>query len=1482
LLHAAAVLQFAQLYLHGWVVYYLPQISRKVWLNKGQKYYTEILHTEHRGRATFNVAVRIHAAPAANGFAAGSAGAAEAAGGGWISNSDQQMLASPREVQRVLVKSKLVRELQVIRVAGVRGRFRVKSTWVQADGSTATKVSRHFNFNQHPRTIQRELVRMSACRRIRVYRRWVWQRIKFTRRNRVFYRRRRAGFEYHVNYMCAPVSDEQGHATLEIVESTLTPRGHFTADVSVKKVRAASPAVRGEFRLNFRGEWTEFLPFHANWRQVKKALESLSTVQPLQFVKDDRTPADARRYRIGFTQAGDMPTITADSSRLQGATIVVDTPHQGSIDGFFDPIPADLFEIAESTPGIQVFTNGIQASCPSPTSAAFASDAGSSKVSPMPEFYQLMDPTDEKCENCVLPVSPLKDAPADVVAEAASASDVCAFAFDAALSPTLSSVSPATVGVGASLTVTGAGFLSTNPADNTVLLRPSGSSDDASTSICTVTAATSNQLTCTVGHSVAGSLDVIVIVAAGRGQARGSAVVQYQGRLESVSPAVGSIAGGTLVTLSGTGFPSSLETSTGFTVRIGSGVCSLESSSFTTATCRTPALGSAAASADDVACEGMTYSALQAAGFTGASLLASNARCTASWSVSAASISTADTVSDFAFAASHTPSVTAVSPSDVSAAATTAITLQGSLLGKGVSVSFGDVPCDTQQSPEGVEDVADQITCVIPRGVGLCGRGDHTTAHTLNPELVAGEEGHHRRLSEAQARHHRRLSGGDEACEVSAETHSSSPSLVVPGYGAAMVVGATTLSHGFHVTSVSPSTGSLAGGSTISATGSFFVASRADDHTARVTFTVPNGADKTVECHVTAVTSTSLQCVLAATPAGFASSGASMSGVFQVMLGGYVSVCDANADCMFTLTPTATPRVASASVSHAEAPSTFDAATFSVAPSVLTLSMPGLSAEDDAATTVTVGGNACPRTPSAAGTVACSVAHDRAGVVDVVVATPTGFAAPGADASALRYEHPLRVDAVAPLAGSMAGGRRVTVFGVGLAATGAGGALPQVWLGNPATTVEVPGASGPSVESLGVQAVVESATPTMLVVRAPAFPTALTPVAAQLEADGAAVVIDVSAQGGDNAFTRVTDFHFKWQADLTPIISAVAPQQGSAGDVITLTGTGLAGADVSVTIGGVPCTGATVTVGDGEESVQCTLGDVPGGNHADIVVDVAGKGYASFDLTNGRRLTAASDESGFAFASNLEVTSISNSEGGVAGGWELQINGRGFPSNPEDASVLVCGHQCATTSSSYSRLTCTVPSLRSAASMAKFSSVYSYGRGDDFITSSPGRDIRQKLTGDVRSKRKNFQPLFDGDTHTGATTGNRCVGVWCLRVNLGTVAGCALSSALTYVLSTMPGAALPLSTLVLAVRVWCTAFVTTLTRRGGPTRCAVPCSKALSTGVPSPHLQRFRRSPSLVGTPSTWMLRMSQRPTAICVTVLAAAGVPRARLSTLA
>lgn len=125
-------------------------------------------------------------------------------------------------------------------------------------------------------------------------------------------------------------------------------------------------------------------------------------------------------------------------------------------------------------------------------------------------------------------------------------------------------------GNGAVLTITGTGFAT----DNTVMI---GKAE------CTQTASSETEITCTLGKGEIGTFDVKV-TAESKGLASGSQSFEYNsGSVDSVDPSTGSLAGGTLVTVSGNGFD---ETAA---VDIDGNACEVVEVSSTEISCRTPA-----------------------------------------------------------------------------------------------------------------------------------------------------------------------------------------------------------------------------------------------------------------------------------------------------------------------------------------------------------------------------------------------------------------------------------------------------------------------------------------------------------------------------------------------------------------------------------------------------------------------------------------------------------------------------------------------------------------------------------------------------------------------------------------------------------------------------------------------------------------------------------------------------------------------------
>ncbi|KAJ8334858.1 hypothetical protein SKAU_G00404970 [Synaphobranchus kaupii] len=151
--------------------------------------------------------------------------------------------------------------------------------------------------------------------------------------------------------------------------------------------------------------------------------------------------------------------------------------------------------------------------------------------------------------------------------------------------------------------------------------------------------------------------------------------------------------------------------------------------------------------------------------------------------------------------------------------------------------------------------------------------------------------------------------------------------------------------------------------------------------------------------------------------------------------------------------------------------------------------------------------------------------------------------------------------------------------------------------------------------------------------------------------------------------------NFTYSPTETPVITAVNPGAGSGGTAITITGSGF-GADlqhVSVTIGDARCNVSALT----DAEIQCVVGERAGGTFP----------LALHHAVKGNGDSRASFEYLWAF------TNITPNQGGYGGGFILRLNGSGF--DPHSAQVLVCGRECAvqTEMSMSTLLCCTVPPI---------------------------------------------------------------------------------------------------------------------------------------------------------------------------------------------
>jgi len=147
-------------------------------------------------------------------------------------------------------------------------------------------------------------------------------------------------------------------------------------------------------------------------------------------------------------------------------------------------------------------------------------------------------------------------------------------------------------------------------------------------------------------------------------------------------------------------------------------------------------------------------------------------------------------------------------------------------------------------------------------------------------------------------------------------------------------------------------------------------------------------------------------------------------------------------------------------------------------------------------------------------------------------------------------------------------------------------------------------------------------------------------------------------------------FTFSYSSGLTPTISSINPTSGVSGQTLTITGTNFVNSQTTVNVGGVGCTIVTVS----STTITCTLGSSQAGSLS-VVATVAGAGRS-----NGNVL----------FQYNLQVTSVTPSRGSFGGGQLLTIAGDGF--NGSSVTVTICGQACQSVSVlSNTQLTCRTP-----------------------------------------------------------------------------------------------------------------------------------------------------------------------------------------------
>jgi len=805
--------------------------------------------------------------------------------------------------------------------------------------------------------------------------------------------------------------------------------------------------------------------------------------------------------------------------------------------------------------------------------------------------------------------------------------------------PSIASVFPnaGQLAGGTAITITGADF-------------SAGATVDVGGSACTaVTIVSATSITCTTPANPAGAVTITITNADTQtGNLASAFTYQAAPTITSIAPTTGALAGGTAITITGTGFVA------GAAVDLGGSTCTgVTVVSPTSLTCTTTAHAAGAVTAT------ITNTDLQN-GNLGA-----------------------------AFTYQVAPTVTSIAPSAGPTAGGTAVTITGTDFIAGATAAIGganctaltvvsatSITCTTSATTAGLKNVVvtnpdtqfgtltnsylylspPVVSSVTPNAGAIAGG---TAVTVTGTDFVAGAT----------------VDFGGSACTAVTVVNSTTITCTTAAHAAGAVTVAVTnpdtqvgnLASAYTyqvvptVSSVAPNAGALAGGTAITVTGTGFVAGA----------TVDLGGSACGS--VTVVSGTSITCTTTAHVAGS------------------VTATVTNAD-------TQSGNLASAY-------------TYQAAPAVTVVSPSAGALAGSTAITITgsgflagatvdFGGSACTGVTVVSPTsITCTTSAHAAGSVTVAVTntdTQTGNLA-----SSYTYQAAPTVASVAPSSGPLAGGTAVTITGTGFLAgatidfggsacsgvtvvsstsitctttahaSGAitatvtnsdtqNGNLVSAYTYQPAPVVSaispsIGSTAGGTAVSITGTGFVAGATVTIggascgtLTVVSPTLITCTT------SAAGAGLV-DVVATNVD---TQTGTLFLGYLYLVPPTVTSIVPNAGAlaGGTAVTITGTNFV-AGASVDLGGSGCTGATVV---SSTTITCTTSAHAAGS---VTATVTNPDTQSANLA-----------SAYAYQAAPTVTSLLPVAGALAGGTAITITGTGFVAG---ASVDLGGSACA-------------------------------------------------------------------------------------------------------------------------------------------------------------------------------------------------------------
>ena len=319
---------------------------------------------------------------------------------------------------------------------------------------------------------------------------------------------------------------------------TFTSSAWGGGTINIVRTERGSRALSGNYSISWRGKTIENMPFDISSEELAHLLESKFGMIGVNVWYWGRL-CYYKQLAIDFGKTsltGDVEDIQFHSSNIN-----TDDLHwsQFFIDGygdggaFIEEVGGDFYRLQASDARISVYVNDFLASC---TSSCI-----------------------NQGEDCM---------------------EKCKFSYDADTTPKMTSVSDTTVNGKTGLTILGEKFSTNiNEYNITVAGEP-----------CQALEATVSSVKCSLSPGPAGTFDIVMVVKnQGEASQPSSGQLTYTVALgiTSNSPENGSIGGGTLVTVRGTGFPNSVQAWDDNTITVAGIACKVKESSYNEFKCLT-------------------------------------------------------------------------------------------------------------------------------------------------------------------------------------------------------------------------------------------------------------------------------------------------------------------------------------------------------------------------------------------------------------------------------------------------------------------------------------------------------------------------------------------------------------------------------------------------------------------------------------------------------------------------------------------------------------------------------------------------------------------------------------------------------------------------------------------------------------------------------------------------------------------------------